>query len=360
MNPGRKTRTQNKKNPAKNSRKNNQMSNTGPLGRTQFAPAARTKVIQTGRAKVNNLPNGDVRVVHREFLQEVANVGTNFQAALVNINPGLVTTFPWLSKIARNFESYRFNRLKFDYETESSSASAGCVMLAVDYDVSDAAPASKQQLMAYRRSVRSAVWQPCCHTSEKEDLNKQKTYFVRSQPLLANLDQKLYDTGNFILATQNLGGTAQGEIYIEYDITLMTPELNLTEIVGGSVVGGGTLSAATPLGNAPVPDAQNFGITVGTTANSILTFTQLGDYVLTYAFVGTVIAAAPSAQILGAGVTLLNSTLGVIDSGALNAIVRSEVRVSSLTAATIGIQLSATTITASRLDVAIAPTNSLA
>lgn len=360
MNPGRKTSPQHKKNPVKNSRKNNQMSNTGPMGRTQFAPAARTKVIRTGRAKVNNLPNGDVRIVHREFLQEVNNSGTPFTAALVNINPGLITTFPWLSKIARNFESYRFNTLKFDYETESSTASAGCVMLAVDYDASDAAPASKQQLMAYRNSVRSAVWQPCCHKSDNEDLSKRKSFFVRSAPLVNNLDQKLYDVGNFIIATQNLGGTGQGEIYIEYDITLMTPELNLTEIVGGSVVGGGTMSAANPFGNAPVPDAQNYGFTLGSGTNNPITFTQLGDYVITYAFVGTGFTAIPGTQVLGSGVTLLNATLGIIDAGSLNAMARSEVRVSSLTNAFIDLSVGTTTVTAARVDVGIVPTNSLA
>jgi len=334
------------------------MTRTGPIGRPIFAPTARTKVVTTARANVKSMPNGDIHVRHREYLFDIDNAVATFNLTTTPINPGIAASFPWLSKIARNYESYRFNRLVFCYETESPSTTAGTVMLAVDYDSSDIAPASKQQLMAYRNSVRSAPWNPCDHRSASEDLNKRKSYFVRSAAIPNNTDQKLYDVGNLFVATQGVGVLTVGEIYVEYDILLMTPEYTANDIVGGSTVGGGTMTAANPLGSVPVPDSANAGFTTST--NSNITFTQLGDYVLTYSFVGTNITAAPATQPLGAGVTLLNATAGVIDAGALNAIVRSEVRVTSLIAATIDITLTATTITASRVDVASVPQNSLA
>lgn len=348
------------KNPAKKKRNNNsRMTQSGTMGATVYAPTARTKVVRTNRANVRSLPSGDIRVKHREYLFDVSSTTDNFTVATTPINPGIAGSFPWLSKIARNFESYRFNSLRYCYETEAATTLAGSMMLAVDYDCNDAAPATKQQIMTYRSSVRSAPWNPCIHNSTSEDLHKQVSFFVRSgQTLAANNDKKMYDVGNLFTATQLTGTNTLGEIYVEYDVLLMTPEFNSTEIIGGSVVAGGTITAANPLGSVPVPDVENFGFTVNN--SSVITFTQLGDFVVTYAFVGTVITAAPATQVLGTGVTLLNASLGVIDAAQLNAMVRSEVRVNSLSGAQLDITLTATTITAGRVDVAIVPNGSLA
>lgn len=363
MNPGKKPAQNKRKNNNAKSKRNNDPRNrlTQPgAASSSYAPTARTKVVRTQRASVKSLPNGDIRVVHREYLQDLVSTLVTFESAALAINPGIAASFPWLSKLARNFESYRFNRLTYIYETEAATTQAGTVMLGVDYDVNDAAPASKLQLMAYRNSVRSAPWNPCAHRSNGEDLNKRKSYYVRpSGSLSANLDQKLYDVGNLFIATQGTVAATLGEIYVEYDVTLMTPEYIANEIVGGSFIAAGTMSAANPMGSTvALADANNFGVTM-TGGNSILTFLQLGDYVLTYSFTGTAITVAPLAQVLGAGVALLNATTSVINGAATDTIIRSELRVSSLIASTADITLTATTVTGGRLDVAIVPPNSL-
>jgi hypothetical protein len=184
--------------------------------------------------------NGDCRIVHREYVQDVvASTGSPsiFSNITLPINPGQIASFPWLSGVAIRFESYRFNRLKFDYETEAPSSLGGTLVLAVDYDASDSAALTKQAAMAWRGSVRSAPWRPCCHTSATEDLNKQKSYFVRPGLLPVSADIKTYDVGNLNIISQNVttASSTLGELYVDYDILLMTPVYEQSSSTSGSI-----------------------------------------------------------------------------------------------------------------------------
>jgi len=173
--------------------------------------------------------NGDCRITHREYIQDIvagaSGPPTTLSITTLSVNPGLQATFPWLSKVAQNFESYRFRKLKFCYETEAPSSLGGTLVIALDYDSADAPPSTKQQALAYRGSVRSAPWTACCHSSVFEDLNKQKSYFVRSGALLAGQDILLRDNAKVYLLTQGVttSAAACGELYVEYDIDLLTP-----------------------------------------------------------------------------------------------------------------------------------------
>jgi len=190
------------------------------------APVSQARISISKPAQFKASKNGDVRVIHREYCQDLpGSVGFNEDSFF--INPGRSTLFPWLSSLANNFESYIFNRLRFCYETESSTASTGTVILAVDYDASDPVPSSKAQVMAYQGAVRSPAWAPCCFEASKESLSKRKSYFVRLGAVPSGSDIHLYDVGVFYACTQGMASTAAvGELYVEYDVTLMTPQLN--------------------------------------------------------------------------------------------------------------------------------------
>jgi hypothetical protein len=133
--------------------------------------------------------------------------------------------FPWLSRIAANYESYRFEKLAFSYETQASTAQTGSVILTVDYDPSDSAPTGKAQALNYRGAVRSAPWCPCVHYSIPEDLHKRTSYFVRAGSLPVGKDVALYDIGNLFVVTNNNASTAIiGEVWVNYTVRLMTPQ----------------------------------------------------------------------------------------------------------------------------------------
>ncbi len=217
-----------------------------------------SRQFKTQAPKIVTLRNGDCEIVMREYIADIiaASTGANFNLTQFAINPGQASMFPWLSKIAQNFESYKFKKLKFCYETEAPSSLGGTLVMAVDYDASDVAPANKQQALAYRGSVRSAPWTPCCHTSVGEDLSKQKSYFVRPGSVPANSDIKLYDVGNLNVITQGISTNSAtcGELYVEYAVKLMTP---LYEVIPQS----STLMSTSGVSSmaAPLTGAVNLG-----------------------------------------------------------------------------------------------------
>lgn len=167
-------------------------------------------------------------VTHREYIQDVTAADANFRNNTLSVNPGLATTFPWLSAIAGRFESYLFRRLHFIYEPICPTTTPGAVMMAVDYDAADSAPTSKVVLMAYRGAVRSAPWNITRFDATRGDLRKFGVQrFVRTTSNPANTDLKTYDVGNFQIATQNTPGTPTtlGELYVEYEVEFYTPQI---------------------------------------------------------------------------------------------------------------------------------------
>jgi hypothetical protein len=313
---------------------------------------------------MKTLRNGDCSVTHREYIGEItANAGgppTTFNVQSYAVHPGLQTLFPWLSKIAAHFARSNYSKLNVCYETEAPSSLGGTLVLALDYDALDAAPASKQQALAYRGSVRSAPWNDCRHTSGAEDLHKFKSRFIRTAAAPATADLKTYDVGNLFAITQGVttASATCGELYVEYSVHLMTPVFDYpVPQAGGLIVSGGTESAANPLGDAPVVDAQALGFTVD--AASVITFTNPGTYFLaSYVQVantltdiiltgtaGAVVTANQVAQIPAAATT---------GSRTWNVVVSAASATVALTAAA-GVSLSN-----SFLSIAIAPTGSLA
>jgi len=106
------------------------LSNNG-AGMSKAAPVARTRIVKTGAPRMMTLRNGDCLIAHREYIQDItAATGSpsTFQATQFALNPGQVATFPWLSNVAKNFESYRFKKLRFHYETEAPSSLGGCLV----------------------------------------------------------------------------------------------------------------------------------------------------------------------------------------------------------------------------------------
>lgn len=249
-------------------------------------PVQQGKVSRMRRPFFSNGGNGDVRIVHREYVAEVSQAGsTAFAATSYPVNPGMAVTFPWLSQIAGRYESYKFNKLKFAFETESPTSIPGSVLLAIDYDASDGTPMTKTQMMAYRDAVRSPAWSSCCMDASFEDLQKLKSHFVRTG---AAVDIKLYDVGNLFVATSNATGMG-GELYVEYDVQLMTPAFS-DELQSSYFTTGAVGAATDPLiktGNCPCSV-----VSAGTTTHTdTFTFTEPYAGVLSYFTIGTAITA---------------------------------------------------------------------
>lgn len=220
-------RTKSKRNKRRNrTRGDNNLAVSGQVSRRETAPAAQSRFRSTGSPKQRFLKNGDIEVTHTEFIADIPG-SQAFAVTGYPVNPGMPSTFPWLSQMAPLYESYMFEELRFEYQNTCGSQTPGLAMLAIDYDASDPAPSNKQQMAAYQGYARDAVWKDFDHRSTQKNLSKRKSYYVRNGILAANQDIKLYDTGNLFSGTfgQATDGDFVGELYVHYRVRLMTPQL---------------------------------------------------------------------------------------------------------------------------------------
>lgn len=275
------------------------------------APAAASRVRRQSAPLVQMAANGERCVVrHREYVAEVSG-STAFATTSYVCQPALQTLFVWLQSIAGNFEKYRFRRLRFVFETENATSQAGSIIFSFDYDVLDAAPLSKQAMMSNKCSVRGAPWQEFALEVPVADMQRD-FYYTRGGSVPSGADQKLYDAGNFIVASQNANG-ATGEIYVEYEIELITPQANVTPI-SGKVVGTAGMSSTSLFGSdAALQSGSNVGWSI--TSASTMTCTVAGDYLFSLRSTGTVITGP---YVVGGTATETLAT-GVVNSAATEA-----------------------------------------
>jgi hypothetical protein len=274
--------------------KKNKLASTRGKGKVYSVPAAQSRIMRTDVPSVSSSgfgSDGRIRIKHREFIADVVG-STAFSLISYPINPGMAVTFPWLSGLCGRYENYRFNSLAFEYETQESSATAGTVMLAAEYDVDEASvPATKQELMANHNSVRSAVWAECIFTHDKKDLHKFQQYTLRNAALAANKDIKLFDVANMFVATKGSPNTTDiGELYVVYDVELITPQLEPlaapapAPFTSAKITSGGAVDNANPLGDASIPIGN---IPLLTNDSNDLTFGTAGTYLAVLSVNGT-------------------------------------------------------------------------
>lgn len=173
-----------------------------------------------------------VHIRHREFLMDVVSSGTAsaFQLQSIPIQPGLLSSFPWLSQICgSSFQQYRINGMVFEFRSMSADAlnstntALGSVVMATDYDSKDANFASKQQMENTEFGVSCKPASCMIHGIEcARSQTSISELYVRNAAVPSGTDQRLYDMGNFQIATVGVQGTSVnlGELWVSYDITL--------------------------------------------------------------------------------------------------------------------------------------------
>lgn len=288
----------------------------GKGSESSSVPLAMTRTMRTRTPNVSGSPysgDGRIRIRHREYISDIFG-SVAFSVQTLSINPGLSSLFPWLSILAPQFESYLFRSLKFDYETQKSASTSGSFMMAVDFDAADSAPVNKQQLMSFHNAVRSAVWESCQYSSDGPDLKKFGTQrYIRISNLAANLDVKTYDIGNLVIGTQGEADTsAIGELYVEYDVELITPQVpaDIASAVSASISTTGA-SAANQYNGAQVVTG---GLPV-TASGKTITFNRVGQYICSLFMTGVTATNVPAILSGTASNTAIESVLP-FDNGA--------------------------------------------
>lgn len=194
-----------------------------------------------------------VEIYHREFVKDVIG-GAGVPSAFLNesfaINPGLKPTpgspqtnglFPWLSTIASQFETYQFMGLALEFvsttgQMNSVTGGLGSVVQVVEYNALNPAFTTKEQMMNYDASISSkpSVNALCGVECSPNDLPSTHLY-VRDQPPAAGSDERLYDLGNYQIATQGLpvADMPCGELWVTYHVRLYQPKLSVSEWSAG-------------------------------------------------------------------------------------------------------------------------------
>lgn len=253
--------------------------------------------------------DGRVRVRHREFISDVSGAASGaYLAKSIPLNPGLKESFPWLSGLATSFESYTVKSMRFEYQPIVGTIESGMVMLAVDYDAADPAPGSKVEFMQTFGATRSTVWSSCTVVCTPQNLNKLPQRYTRKSPWAGNGDIKTYDLGVLHIATEGQAtNSVKGEIYVCYDIELITPQpvLFAPEQFSAKATKANGSAAQPFLGATVETGASGYELVSFSPVNSLMEFKKAGEYLLDYAInapnvnlgTGTLTFTDPSANI---------------------------------------------------------------
>jgi len=254
-----------------------------------------------------------VTVRHREYIGDVVGTAAFTTLFDLDINPGLASTFPYLSGIANQFQEYRFKGLVFEYKTQSgmltgANTALGDVMMVAQYRADAPLPTSKLQLLNEMWSQSVVPSQSCflpIECAPKE--NPMRIQYVRSG--LAPGDQKLYDLANFSLATIGTPVNFLGELWCTYEVELYKPVMN----VGGAGPYSGTTAHYTgtvqTTANSyvlPVVNYDDIGLQPG--INTINIPCQAGErFLFVYTATGTTTTAFSGATINQGTATITNA-----------------------------------------------------
>jgi hypothetical protein len=205
--------------------------------RRKAAPAAVGMVSRSGAPKITR-KNDSITVAHREYLRDIVSDPFNeFAYDVFRINPSDATTFPFLSAIADEYESYRFISLKAHYVPGCGSSQGGHVILGMDYDASDPTDnTTKQQMLAWKSSVSGQMWEPLTLVCDPKDLHKIGPVRYNAAVQSSNTAQVVVqDAANLYVATTQTNGLTLngtffnqvelGQLWIEYVVELQTPQL---------------------------------------------------------------------------------------------------------------------------------------
>lgn len=184
-------------------------------------------------AIISNYRDGSVCVTHREYIGDI-DAAQIFTTKDLDINPGLQSSFPWLSQIANSFEEYMWKGLIFEFKSMSSdavlstanSSALGTVVMATQYNALSSFFSNKREMANYEYANSS---KPSVSFIHPVDCRMQTTphpmLFVRNTDNIKG-DKRLYDIGSFQIAVQGCQSNQGviGELWVSFEICFYKPK----------------------------------------------------------------------------------------------------------------------------------------
>lgn len=216
---------------------------------------------------------GDIFFSHREFLCNVENTTANFVNRSFEINPGLESTFPFLSQLAACFTLYEFQGLIFEYrplsgEFGTTGSPLGKVVITTNYDP-DAEPFENSLEMEnydYSNSTKPSI--EMLHGVETDPGQRAVNMkYIRTGSVAR--DKIFTDIGLFQVATEGISDTGViGQIWVSYRIKLSRAKLHHT--VGNSYKFASFAFAKDVVGGVNLCNSQDAGGQINTSVYEAL------------------------------------------------------------------------------------------
>lgn len=249
-----------------------------------------------------SIVNSNVKSViirHREYLDDVvsSSVANTFQLQNYYINPGDRLTFPWLSQLADSFEHYRIRGMLFEYRSMSADAlnstntALGQVIMATSYNAGLPNFSNKYEMENYEFGQSIKPSDSCIHPIEcARSQSVLGDLYVRPfQDMPSDEDRRLYDFGNFQIATNGVQGTSVnlGELWVTYEIELFKPKVATEDALyipyaySGLAPGSNGVTQAIPFGTTALIEVGNNTLTMSK-SNTAITLSNMspGQYVM--------------------------------------------------------------------------------
>lgn len=248
---------------------------------------------------VNPAGPGACTIRHKEYIGDIiTGAAGTFNLQSFPVNPAMEVTFPWLSQIAANFEQYRIEGMLFEYRTMSSDAlnstntALGQVIMATDYNAANPPFSQKSEMENYEFGASCKPSVGMVHPIECARLQTSVSeLYTRSLALPTGQDIRLYDLGNFEIATNGFQASNVniGELWVTYQVTFLKAKLfaalgnyndaaNYNNLVGvsGGVQVSNVFGIVSPQGGLTDVNWQtnSLGITLTSGTGGVITFPQ--------------------------------------------------------------------------------------
>lgn len=158
-----------------------------------------------------------------------------------NINPGLETSFPWLSQIAANYEEYEMLQCIYTFRStttetnNSSDGQVGTVAMCVTYNANLPPLRDKQSIVGYAHSISGKLTETMLQGVECDPakLSGTRGEYIRTGPAPVGTDLKSMDHGVLQIAVCNCNDDylyeSLGELWCSYTVRLRKPKMQTAE-----------------------------------------------------------------------------------------------------------------------------------
>lgn len=195
----------------------------------------KANALMPGAAIENPNTHGGTVFRGTEYLGDiVTGTANSFKLQSFDINAALERTFPKLAQQLANYDQYVVEGMYFEFRSMSADAlnstntALGQVIMSCNYNVLSPNFNSKQAMEEYDGGVSFKPSTSCKYFIECDrSQTPQDILYTRAGAVPTCSDQRLFDLGNFQIATNGFQGNDVniGELWVSYQIAGLKPKL---------------------------------------------------------------------------------------------------------------------------------------